>query len=133
MVGLLVLLTGSIIINTVTAAMAADTAHPSGKANIQRLDGRWIRPDGGYILELREIRNDGTMKASYSNPRSVNVHKAQHSVRDGKISIFVELRDVNYPGSTYTMHYDPVSDRLKGNYFQAVHKEIYYVEFVRAR
>ena len=29
-----------------------------GPTDVQRLEGRWIRPDGGYILELREIKKD---------------------------------------------------------------------------
>jgi hypothetical protein len=34
--------------------------------------------------------------------------------------VVVELRDVNYPGSTYTLTYDPGTDRLTGTYYQAV-------------
>jgi len=45
--------------------------------------------------------------------------------------VFVELRDVNYPGSTYTLQYDAASDRMKGAYFQAVEKQTYKIEFTR--
>jgi len=34
--------------------------------------------------------------------------------------VFIELRDVNYPGSTYSLTYEPASDQLKGIYYQAV-------------
>jgi hypothetical protein len=47
--------------------------------------------------------------------------------------LFVELRDINYPGSKYNLHYDPKTDRLKGNYFQALERQNYEVEFVRVR
>ncbi|HWO02981.1 MAG TPA: hypothetical protein VNS63_27315 [Blastocatellia bacterium] len=30
----------------------------------------------------------------------------------------IELRDVNYPDSTYDLSYRPASDELAGNYFQ---------------
>ena len=47
--------------------------------------------------------------------------------------MFVELRDVNYPGSTYTLQYDAASDRLMGTYFQAVAKQTFRIEFARGR
>jgi hypothetical protein len=49
------------------------------------------------------------------------------------LTVFVELRDVNYPGSTYTLQYDAASDRLMGTYFQAVAKQTFRIEFARGR
>jgi hypothetical protein len=86
----------------------------------ERLAGKWVRPDGGYILELREVGSTGSLKAGYYNPKSIKVHSASWQSVEGKLKIFVELRDINYPGSTYNLQYDPMSDRLKGKYFQAV-------------
>lgn len=103
------------------------------QSDVQRLEGRWMRPDGGYILELREIKKDGSLKAAYFNPRPINVHSAKWSRKEGKINLFVELRDVNYPGSKYNLQYDPGSDRLKGTYFQAVEKQTFNIEFVRTK
>ncbi len=97
----------------------------------ERLAGKWVRPDGGYILELREVGSQGALKAGYYNPKSIKVHKASWESVEGKLKIFVELRDMNYPGSTYNLQYDPVSDRLKGKYFQAVAGQTFEVEFVR--
>ena len=102
-------------------------------ADHQRLEGRWIRPDGGYILELSEIKKDGSLTAAYFNPRPIKVFSAKWSRKEGKINLFVELRDVNYPGSKYNLVYDPESDRLKGTYFQAVEKQTFNIEFVRAK
>ena len=97
----------------------------------ERLAGKWVRPDGGYVLELREIGSQGALKAAYYNPKSIKVHSASWQSVEGKLKIFVELRDINYPGSTYNLQYDPASDRLKGKYFQAVAGQTYEVEFVR--
>ena len=102
-----------------------------GQTELQRLEGRWVRPDGGYVLELGEIKKDGSLKASYFNPRPINVFSAKWSRKEGKINLFVELRDVNYPGSKYNLQYEPGADRLKGTYFQAVEKQTYNIEFVR--
>ncbi len=103
------------------------------KTDVELLEGRWVRPDGGYILELWDVKKDGSVSAAYYNPRPIKVFSAKWSRRDGKINLFVELRDVNYPGSKYNLQYDLKSDRLKGTYFQAVEKQTFNIEFVRAK
>ena len=105
----------------------------SRATQIKFLEGRWIRPDGGYILDLSNINKDGQVSAAYFNPRPIRVHRSEISRKDGKITLVVELRDLNYPGSTYTLQYDAASDRLKGTYYQAVHRQTFDVEFVRTR
>jgi hypothetical protein len=99
----------------------------------EQVAGRWIRSDGGYILEIKEIMKDGTLKAAYFNPRAINVARAEISKRKGNLAIFIELRDMNYPGSFYKLLYDAKSDRLIGTYFQAVHGEIHVIEFARVQ
>ena len=42
-------------------------------------------------------------------------------------------RQTNYPGSTYTLTYDPASDQLKGVYYQAVEKQQFPVAFLRMK
>ncbi len=113
----------------------AEAGQPAAKSaeapDAQRLVGRWVRPDGGYVLEIREVNKEGSLTAGYFNPRPINVSKAEWRQKDSALTVFVELRDVNYPGSTYTLQYDPASDRLKGTYFQAVEKQTFTIEFVR--
>lgn len=95
------------------------------------LIGRWVRPDGGYVLVIEYIYEDGSLDALYLNPRSINVSKAQVSVQSGRIDIFVELRDVGYPGSYYTLRYEPKSDRLIGVYHQLVTQQNFDIYFAR--
>ena len=45
----------------------------------------------------------------------------------------IELRDLNYPGSTYPLAYDPTNDLLQGDYFQAALKQTFDVFFTRAQ
>ncbi|MBW1837865.1 MAG: hypothetical protein JRI99_13195 [Deltaproteobacteria bacterium] len=92
-----------------------------------------MRPDGGYILELSDVKAEGKLKAAYFNPRPINVAKAEWRSMDGRIQVFVELRDVNYPGSTYTLIYDSEQDRLNGYYYQAVQKMTFDVVFIRKK
>lgn len=102
------------------------------RLDTQRLVGRWQRtdPDGKFVLEVRKVNADGTVEARYFNPNSVNVDTARATM-DEVPSLFVELRDANYPGSTYTLTYDPVNDELQGVYFQAVEQQTYEVSFKR--
>jgi hypothetical protein len=92
-----------------------------------------VRPDGGYVLQLRNVESSGELKASYYNPKSINVGTSNWKADDGNLTVFVELRDINYQGSTYTLKYDPVSDTLKGPYFQAPTGRTYEVEFLRTK
>ena len=101
------------------------------KTDYGRLEGKWLRPDGGYVLELRDVKSEGKLKAMYFNPRPINVGKAEWRSMDDRIQVFVELQDVNYPGSTYMLVYDPEHDRLIGYYYQAVTKGTFEVIFVR--
>jgi uncharacterized protein (DUF2147 family) len=109
----------------------ADLVESVGKNDVRQIIGSWIRPDGGYVLEIKKIGKDGTLKAAYFNPRSINVARAELNSQTGEATIFVELRDVNYPGSKYNLRYDPKTDRLVGTYFQAVEGVSYNIEFVR--
>ena len=127
------LLAASVTLYALPTAVAADAPQSVVRIDEQRLAGRWVRPDGGYTLELKEIKKDGSLKAAYFNPRLINVSKAEVNNKDGKLMIFIELRDVNYPGSTYNLRYDLKTDRLTGTYYQAVEKQTYNIEFMRAK
>jgi len=99
----------------------------------QTLQGRWQRNDGGYVIDIRNVEPGGKLTAGYFNPRPINVAKAEAS-RDGEtVKVFIELRDVNYPGSTYNLIYIPADDRLTGTYFQAIERATYDVYFTRLK
>ena len=108
-------------------------ATPEARGGFDRLKGRWRRPDGGYILEIKQIDDKGKMVAAYFNPRPINVSRAEASQEGTTAKVFVELRDTNYPGSTYTLTYDPESDQFQGVYFQAVQQQTFDVVFVRMK
>jgi len=99
--------------------------------DFQTLVGRWVRMDTPYVIEIQSASQDGTLQAAYYNPRSINVSVAEARDKDGTLEVFVELRDVNYPGSTYTLTYDRARELLIGVYFQAVMQQKYDVAFRR--
>ena len=97
------------------------------------LNGRWLRLDGGYIFEIRAVDPSGKIDALYFNPRPINIAKAEATSDGSKLNVFVELRAPNYPGSTYTLVYDPKQDQLRGTYFQAALGQSFDVYFVRMK
>ena len=94
--------------------------------------GRWLRPDGGYILELSRPSPGDKFKATYFNPRPIRVATTRVTHEGTAIRVYVELLDVGYPGSYYDLVYDPAGDRLVGFYFQAKMNATFDVFFVRA-
>ena len=112
---------------------AAVTLLRGANGGFDAVNGRWLRPDGGYILEIRSVDTSGKINAAYLNPQPINISKAE-ATRDGStLKVFVELRAPNYPGSTYTLTYDPKQDQLQGIYFQAALQQSFNVEFVRMK
>ena len=95
------------------------------------LAGRWVRPDGGYVISIKSVDVGGKLDASYANPHSLPFSRAE-ATRDGiEIRLFFELRSGGYNGSTYTLIYDATSDQLKGVYYQAVARQKFEVVFDR--
>ena len=108
------------------------TRAPSGAAaTLEALKGAWVRPDGGYVIVIREVAPDGALEAMYFNPNPLPFAKAQASREGGAIRLALELRAGGYNGSTYTLSYDAVNDRLVGIYDQVVVKQKFDVVFVR--
>ena len=98
-----------------------------------KLVGKWERPDGGYILEIRSVDGSGVIEAGYFNPDPIRVSRALAFQKDGGVKVFIELRDVNYPGCTYSLSYDPQSDQLYGQYYQAAMDQTYDITFARVK
>jgi hypothetical protein len=117
----------------VLVAAALLSAGCRDRSMARSLQGRWTRPDGGYVLEIKRVAADGKLDAAYFNPRPIHVAEARAFREGSTIKVTVELRDENYPGSTYNLRYDPQSDRLSGDYYQAVARQHYPIFFVRMK
>jgi hypothetical protein len=108
---------------------------PSDKPAVEvdpgKLTGSWLRPDGGYVIEILYVHEQGTLEARYLNPQPINIAKAEWKIEEDRLRVFIKFDDVNYPGSTYTLDYFPDRDQMIGAYFQAVQQQSYYVEFIR--
>jgi hypothetical protein len=111
------------------AAPAAVAASPE----LAKLVGKWQRPDGGYVVDIRGVDPSGKLDVGYFNPNPINVSRAAAWREKGATKLVIELRDVNYPGSTYTLELNPQTDQLFGQYFQAALRETFEVVFSRLK
>lgn len=103
------------------------------KPTFKKLEGRWLRADGGYVIEIRRTETDGRLDAAYFNPSPIHVARANGKIDHDLVRVFLELRDRGYPGCTYNLVYDAGNDCLAGTYFQAAQGETYSVIFTRMR
>lgn len=114
-----------------TATTNAGGSSADAKADLHFLKGRWLRPDGGYILEIRQVDADGQLDAGYFNPNPIRVVSSKATKDGAAIKVYVELNDVNYPGCKYNLTYIPERRQLVGTYFQAAMQQTYEVAFER--
>ena len=113
------------------AAKEAVVPAAAGAIDVDVLTGTWVRPDGGYLIVIRNVGQDGRLEAMYFNPNPLPFAKVQ-ATRDGAtLRVAFELRAGGYDGSTYDLTYDLSSDRLSGVYYQAVAKQRFDIYFVR--
>jgi len=113
-------------------AKATDTAAARPAPDFHSLVGRWVRPDGGYVVAIQGVSDDGTLAASYANPNPLPFSRAEATRDGGELRVFLELTAGGYDGSTYTLTFDPVNDLLRGVYYQAVAQQRYDIYFERA-
>ena len=129
----LVLAVGLIAATVAHGPAAKDLRFAQATPEFEVVKGRWVRPDGGYIIIIKGIDSIGRMDAAYFNPKPINVSKAEVTVQGRGLKVFVELSGAGYPGSTYTLTYEPRSDTLTGIYFQAVMQQQFDVIFQRMK
>jgi len=116
-------------------AAASPTAAPAAAApavlSPDRLVGRWLRSDADYTIEIASVAPSGKLDARYLNPGPIHVERAESGMVDGLLRVFLELQDRGYPGSYYTLTYDPGSDSLSGVYHHLGVNQNFDVAFSR--
>jgi hypothetical protein len=97
----------------------------------KQLIGKWKRNDSDYVIEIRKVTPNNKLEALYFNPNPIHVGRAEWHGTNNKLVVIVELQDVNYPGSTYTLELDSKQNALSGKYYQAVEGLYYDVAFTK--
>jgi hypothetical protein len=118
---------------TVTAVVAGILLYSNNQADYKKLVGKWMRPDGGYVIDIKSVSSNGKIDAAYFNPDPIKISKAVVVNEKRNLKIFVELQDKGYPGCTYKLNYEPLTDKLRGIYYQAAIKENFDIYFVRIK
>ena len=114
-----------------TAAPVAAAPATAPAPSPDRLVGRWLRSDADYTIEIASVAPSGKLDARYLNPGPIHVERAESGMVDGLLRVFLELQDRGYPGSYYTLTYDPGSDSLSGVYHHLGVNQNFDVAFSR--
>lgn len=123
----------SLIPLPVQAQVKAEAPAAKADAAFAALPGRWVRPDGGYVISIKSVDAGGKLDAAYANPNPLPFSRAEATLEGKTLKLFFEIRAGGYNGSTYTLTYDPAADVLKGVYYQAVVQQKFDVFFTRAK
>ncbi len=132
--GLIVTAAAVVIILASTLVQAQPVA-PTGAGALAFgvLVGRWVRTEGGYVINITAVDEGGKLDASYANPKPLPFSKAEATREGNALKLLFELRASGYGGSTYTLKYDAASDTLRGVYDQVVVKQKFEVIFNRSK
>jgi uncharacterized protein (DUF2147 family) len=128
-----VLLAAAIVLAVVATVSLGLSGWVAAKPDFEKLKGKWVRTDGGYVLEIKQVAKDGKMDAAYLNPNPINVSRAEAKSEAGQTTVLVELRDRLYPGSYYTLTYDGGKDQLAGLYHHLGLQQEFDVIFARMK
>jgi hypothetical protein len=97
-----------------------------------KLNGKWLRDDGKYTLEIKSVNENGTLSVAYFNPKPIELGRTEWMIYKNKLHVLVELKGP-YILSNYQLVYDDETKRLVGTFFQAVEQETYSIYFNKAK
>jgi hypothetical protein len=122
----------SLVMGVILFIVAMSTVAARGQ-DFNVLNGDWVRSDGGYSIQVRNVNQDGSVAVAYFNPNRIHVSESSVSLWKGMVKLFVKLQDKGYPGSTYTLYYFEAKDALAGFYHQAEMGQTFEVVFNRKK
>lgn len=129
----LLIIISMFFISQVSVAGDSGSQDQQVQDDAERLIGAWQRQDGPYLIDIYKILKEGELDAAYYNPKPINVSRALFTKENEGLKVFIELRDINYPGSTYTLTYSSKNDSLAGEYFHAGINRTFDVIFLRRK
>ncbi|MBW2612608.1 MAG: hypothetical protein JRD49_04560 [Deltaproteobacteria bacterium] len=118
------------VIGTILFIFSMSAVSAQGQ-DFKVLNGDWVRSDGGYSIQVRNVSQDGSVSVAYFNPNRIHVAEANVSLWKGMVKLFIKLQDKGYPGSSYTLYYFETKNALVGFYHQAEMGQTFEVVFIR--
>src|SRR5450755_3298070 len=73
-------------------AQQPSAAESGAQALFGVLVGRWVRPDGGYVISIKAVDALGKLDASYANPSQLPFYTAEATRAGSDLKLFFELR-----------------------------------------
>ena len=83
-----------------TAPGGASTPSATAPIDVDVLKGAWVRPDGGYLIVIKNIGPNGQLEAMYFNPSPLPFAKARALPEGATLRASFELQAGGYAGST---------------------------------
>lgn len=120
----------SLVCGCLAPVLPAEPASPAQIETGEVLNGQWRRPDGGYVIQIKTVGEDGQLEAAYFNPRPIRVEAAQWQFGGGTLQLRIRLNDRGYEGAYYLLRYDAATNRLVGEYHPA-NQQTFAVAFER--
>ncbi len=74
------------------ASTAPPAAPATAKPNLDVVKGTWVRPDGGYVIDVKGVGADGRLEATYFNPNQLPFAKAQASNDGGVLRVALVIQ-----------------------------------------
>lgn len=93
-----------------------DRSSQEAAVDLQPLEGEWMRPDKGVVLEISGVDRPGPVSVWGSGAGNTTVSDASVHVVDGLLEVSVDFSDDWCSGCTYRLTYDDTGDRLIGSY-----------------
>jgi hypothetical protein len=109
------------------------TIDQSKKQDKKLIKGVWGRADAAGEINISEVLDNGLLKATFCNPKSINIEKAVWTNSSDVLRIYILFREDNYPGSSFSLNYLAEKDLLLGIYFDALTNESNTVTFKRVK
>ena len=69
------ILVGCSLVLDIGAGVAAEQG--TAQLKFEKLQGKWVRPDGGYTITIKHAAADGQLDAAYANPNPLPFAKAK--------------------------------------------------------
>ena len=125
-----VLLIGLAITQLMVSGIGQADTTRTYSPDLLAMQGRWIRNDAPYIVELRQNKSH-KLQALYFNPRPIHVEKTETAIKDGLQYVMIRLQDIDYQGSVYLLYYYREEDALQGIYMHGASGQRFQVSFSR--
>lgn len=103
------------------------------RQGVNLLKGIWGRTEGPGEINISEVVDNGVLKATFYNPKLINIEKAVWTNSSDVLRIYILLREDNYLGSSFSLNYIAEKDILLGVYFDALTNESYTTSFKRVK